>query len=166
MKYKKYKLVKLSNFSGKIASIYSVYIEDLKKTLFDVFLEENKNSFKSELKDIVRRIRVIGHITGAREQFFKLNEGRPGDGVCALYDEDKKLRLYCIRYAKQLVIIGGGGEKSVQTLQEDEKLKKENFLLKEISKRITERIKEDEINYTNDYMDFEGNLEFNTEDYE
>ncbi|MBW8050528.1 MAG: hypothetical protein FVQ77_09355 [Cytophagales bacterium] len=162
----KYKLVKLSNFSGEEASIYSVYMEDLKKTLFDVFLEENKNSFKSELKDILQRIKVIGSKTGAREQFFKLNEGKPGDGVCALYDDDRNLRLYCIRYAKQLVIIGGGGEKSVQVLQDDEKLKEENYLLREISKIITERIKEGEINYTNDYRDFEGNLEFNTEDYE
>lgn len=167
MKYKKYKLVKLSNFSGKVASIYSVYIEDLKKTLFDVFLEENKNSFKSELKDIVTRIRVIGHKTGARVQFFKLNEGKPGDGVCALYDAaDKKLRLYCIRYGTQLVILGGGGEKTVKALQEDKKLEEENYLLKETSKRITKRIKEGEINFSDDYLNFEGNLEFNTENDE
>lgn len=35
--------------------------------------------------------------TGAAEHFFKLNEGKPGDGVCALFDSpDKKLRIYCI----------------------------------------------------------------------
>jgi len=165
----KYKLIKLSDFSGKEASIYSVYMEDLKKILFDIFLEENKDSFKSELKNIIKRIKVIGIKTGAREQFFKLNEGKPGDGVCALYDDaDKKLRLYCIRYGTQLVILGNGGEKSayIKALQEDEKLKKENYLLREISKRITERIKNDEINFSDDYMDFEGNLEFNTEDDE
>ena len=101
----KFKLVKLKSYSGKEASIYSVYMEDLQKTLFDVFLEENKTSFKSELKDILKRMSVIGHKTGAREQFFKTKEGIPGDGVCALYDDpDKKLRLYCIRYGKQLII--------------------------------------------------------------
>jgi len=169
MKYKKYKLVKLSNFSGKAASVYSVYVEDLKKTLFDVFLEENKNSFKSELKDIVTRIRVIGHKTGARVQFFKLNEGKPGDGVCALYDDaDKKLRLYCIRYGVELIILGGGGEKSkhIKEFQEDEKLKEENYLLREISQKITDRIKESEITYSEDYKDFNGNLKFNNDEYD
>ena len=118
----KFKLVKLKSYSGKEASIYSVYMEDLQKTLFDVFLEENKTSFKSELKDILKRMSVIGHKTGAREQFFKTKEGIPGDGVCALYDDpDKKLRLYCIRYGKQLIILGGGGQKTdhIRELQKD-----------------------------------------------
>ena len=165
----KFKLVKLKSYSGKEASIYSVYMEDLQKTLFDVFLEENKTSFKSELKDILKRMSVIGHKTGAREQFFKTKEGIPGDGVCALYDNpDKKLRLYCIRYGKQLVILGGGGQKPdhIQELQEDEKLKKENYLLRDISARIRTRTDEKEIVFINEGMDFEGKLEFDTEEDE
>jgi len=57
------------------------------------------------------RLKIIGNETGARESFFKTKEGIPGDGVCTLYDTpDKKLRLYCIRYGKQLIIIGAGGQ--------------------------------------------------------
>lgn len=37
-----YKLVKLKNFSGREASVYSIYIEDDGKTLFDLFIEENQ----------------------------------------------------------------------------------------------------------------------------
>ncbi|MBK6979124.1 MAG: hypothetical protein IPH28_20170 [Cytophagaceae bacterium] len=61
-----------------------------------------------------------------------------GDGVCALYDDpDRNLRLYCIRYGKQIVVLGGGGHKpkTIRALQEDEKLKQENYLIRNISKK-------------------------------
>ena len=163
----KSKLVKLDQFSGNKASVYGVWFDDSQKTSFDSFLFENKNVFLSELKDIISRLKGIGNATGAREQFFKINEGIPGDGVCALYDSpDKKLRLYCIRYGTLIVIIGGGGQKNVQKLQQNDKLKNKNYFLRELSQQITERLKDGEIWFTNDKMDFEGNLEFNDEDYE
>lgn len=106
----------------------------------------------------------MGNKTGAREHFFKINEGNLGDGVCALYDNpDKNLRLYCIRYGTLIVIIGGGGPKNVDKLQQDEKLKSENYLLRDLYSLITHRIKTKEIKYTKNLMDFTGNLEFNIE---
>ncbi|MBS3774421.1 MAG: hypothetical protein KGY70_04495 [Bacteroidales bacterium] len=162
-----YKLVKEEKLSGTEASVYSVFLINERETVFDQFINENKNSFKGELKDIVQRIKVIGNKTGAREQFFKLKEGKPGDGVCALYDHpDKNLRLYCIRYGKTLIIVGGGGEKITQTLQEDSKLKEENYFLRQVAKDIQDRMQEDEIEFSDDYMDLMGNLEFKSEDYE
>jgi hypothetical protein len=163
----KWKIVKLDHFSGDSGSVYSVYFYDSNKTLFEIFIEENTISFKSELLDIISRLKVIGYKTGAREQFFKHNEGNPGDGVCALYDEtEKQLRLYCIRYGTNLIILGGGGQKSknIRALQDDEKLKTENFLIRKISEQITVRLKNRQIEWSDDYMDLKGNLEFNTED--
>jgi len=165
----KCKIVKLDQFSGCSASVYSVYINDEKKTLFDKFIEENINSFKSELLNIIQRLKVIGKSTGARMKFFKDKEGNPGDGVCALYDNPgTKLRLYCIRYGAELIILGGGGEKPkhIKKLQDDKKLKKENYLLREISNEISNRIKTKDIEWFDDHMDLIGALEFNTEDYE
>jgi hypothetical protein len=163
----KSKLVKFDEFSGNKASIYGVWFDELQETSFETFISENKNVFLSELKDIISRLKSIGNATGAREQFFKINEGIPGDGVCALYDSpDKKLRLYCIRYGTLIVLVGGGGPKEVQKLQQNDKLKDENYFLRELSLQITERLKDGEIWFTNDKMDFEGNLEFNDEDYE
>ena len=49
-------------------------------------------------------------------------------------------------------------------LQQVDKLKAENYLLREISVQITQRIKDKEISYTNDFLNFEGNLEFNDEE--
>ena len=161
----KCRLVKLQNLSGNKASIYSVVLNDDQRTLFDNFIEESKGSFLSEIKDIAVRLRTIGHKTGARESFFKHFEGRPGDGVCALYDlPDKSLRLYCIRYGSQIVILGGGGPKNVRTLQEDEKLSEENFFLRWLSEQITERIMDKEIIFTNSGLDFSGDLEFNDDE--
>lgn len=90
-----YKLLKFIQFSGEAASIYSAFLFNENKTLFEIFIKENKNSFISELKNIFNRLKVIGDNTGARDHFFKLNEGNSGDLVCALYDEpDNNLRLF------------------------------------------------------------------------
>lgn len=157
----KYKLVEIAELSGNKATIYTVIDCNDNKTLFDYFLEENGDLHLSEIKDIIVRLKVIGEKTGAREQFFKLNEGSPGDGVCALYDlPNYKLRLYCIRYGTQIIILGGGGPKKVQKLQQDEKLTKESYFLRELSIKITERLRDKDINYNYSGDKFEGDLEF------
>lgn len=162
----KYKIVKLNKLSGNKASIYSVYLEDEEKTLFERFLEENKISFKSEIMDLVSRLSTIGRKTGACEHFFKNNEGIPGDGVCALYDKpNSNLRLYCIRYGTQIIILGGGGHKpkTMREFQKSDKLTEENYFLRDLSKTIKQRMDDDEIEFSSDFMEFEGDLTFNDE---
>lgn len=162
----KYKLVKLSQLSGTKASIYSFIIVDENETLFDNFVKENIISFKSEIMELLTRIKTIGNKTGARINFFKEFEGKSGDGVCALYDtKNKNLRLYCIRFGSDLIILGGGGHKpkNIKALQEDLKLTKENYLLRWLSNEITNRLKEKELRFINNYFDFEGDIEFTIE---
>jgi hypothetical protein len=157
----KFEIVELDEFSGRKAGIYSVWIEDEEMTLFDKFVEENQQASNTELGSITDRLEIIGHITGAREQYFKINEGTLGDGLCALYDSpDRKLRLYCIRYGSTCIVLGGGGEKNVRALQDDEKLKSENYLLRYISKRITDALKDGEIWWSVDGRKLEGDLYF------
>lgn len=158
----KCKLVKLEQLSGNEATLYSVLLENEHKTLYQVFLEENLISFKSEVIEMNGRLKAIGKI-GAREGFFKLKEGVPGDGVCALYDEDESnLRLYCIRYGNDIVVLGGGGQKpkDIRALQESPKLKKENYVMRSLSKAIQEKIRDKEIKFSSDRLSFEGELEF------
>lgn len=155
------KLKKIIKLSGNKASIYSVIIENGQKTLFEIFLEENIISFKSEIENILKRLEIIGKKTGARDHYFKLYEGKLADGVCALYDlPDKKLRLYCIRFGTQLLILGGGGQKKVKKLQDDEKLKKESYLLRKLSEELTKRIKDKDVRFSNEGKDFEGDMDF------
>ena len=59
--------------------------------------------------------------------------------------------------------MGGGGfkSKSIRAFQENPKLKSENYLLREISKQITQKMRDKDLNFSQDYLEFEG--DFNLE---
>lgn len=161
----KCRLVKLDNLSGEMASVYSLYLFDEKTTLLERFILENKKNHIEEVTEILNKLKVIGTNTGAREQFFKLNEGELGDGVCALYDKNNsKLRLYCVRFGSALIVIGGGGFKSkkIRALQENKKLTSENYILRSFVKELKTKMsdKDIKINLNNDPEEFEGDLNF------
>ncbi|MBV6510637.1 MAG: hypothetical protein HRU80_16535 [Ignavibacteriales bacterium] len=157
----RFTLQKIEALSGMKASCYSVVVENEEKSLFEKFLEENSVLHKDEILDILARLNTIAQTTGIRRGFFKEFEGNPGDGVCALYDEpSRKLRLYCILFGEKIIVLGGGGRKSVQKLQQDAKLKAENFLLREVSKTITRAIITKETAFTDDMLEFTGDLIF------
>lgn len=161
-----FRIVKLEKFSGSEASIYSVILEEdehEQKTLFEYFVTENVTNHHGEVKDIASRLITIGTKTGARDIFFKDHEGRPGDGVCALFDNpDKNLRLYCIRFGKGILVIGGGGHKpkSMKAFQESKKLTKENDYMRIVSTEIEKRIREKEIMYSPDGTELLGDFKF------
>lgn len=157
--FKKCELVKLEELSGYGASIYSFYKDDNEYSNFEMFIMENENSFIGEVRDILSRLKTIGTKTGLRRGFYKENEGKPGDGVCALYDRPKSnLRLYFIQYGANLIILGGGGEKpkNIRALQEDEKLKSENYLLRLLSEKIKDKFAERELTFSD--KGFEGDF--------
>jgi hypothetical protein len=159
----KYELVKENNLSGSMASVYTLLDLDTNETLLEQFIKNNISSHASEINNIIKRLQTIGHKTSARFNFFKHKEGIPGDGVCALFDiPGSKLRLYCIYYGKSLIVVGSGGYKSkqIRSFQDDETLKKENYLLRKLSQDIKLRTDIKEICFTNDGMDLEGNLNF------
>ena len=149
-------LEKIPELSGMGASIYSFREIDSEISRFESFLEHN-STFEDEIKSIVSRLTTIGRKAGAQEQFFKLHEGNPGDGVCALFDlPDKHLRLYCIRFGNLILIVGGGGEKpkNIRALQESQTLERENDLLRTLSAMIAKMIREKDICFNPSYTDF------------
>lgn len=154
-----FEIVESEEFSENRAVIYSVAIDNNPLTLF---VEENEVVFSEEIQLIIDRLEIIGNFTGAREHYFKINQGTLGDGICALYDiPDKNLRLYCIKYGSTCIVLGGGGYKNVRVLQDDEKLKKENYLLRKISKMITNALIEGDLACSKDGSSFTGNLIIN-----
>jgi len=154
----KFTLVKQSKLSGAKATVYTVKLSD-GTDLFDQFLEENIGGYNEDVNDILKRLRSIATKTGAQEHFFKLHEGKPGDGVCALYDTpNKHLRLYCIRMGNAVVIIGGGGPKKTRAYQEDPKLNHEANLLQEVSKVITDEMKANNLRFSDDEMELKGEI--------
>ncbi|WP_341199381.1 hypothetical protein [Croceibacter atlanticus] len=167
--FSKCQLVKIPQLSGNKGSVYTIQVDDETDTAFRLFYKEYNDLFKGEIKDIVGRLKTMAFKTGMRYDFFKSKEGNLGDGVCALFDKkDKHLRLYCIKYGSQLIILGGGGHKpkTIRSFQEDPKLKKENYILRELSKLITEKMKAKDIRLSNDGLDFEGDLTIDNPNYE
>ena len=155
-------LEKIVELSGPGANIYSFRESDTLKSRFECFLENNAD-FPEELKSIVSRLITIGHRIGADDQFFKLNEGNPGDGVCALFDlPEKNLRLYCIRFGRVILIVGGGGEKpkSIRSFQENDILTQENYLLRRISLKMSQMIKDKDITFNSSFTDFNPGSNF------
>lgn len=163
----KFSIRKLSRLSGREASVYSVFIDGEQGDKFEQFLENYTQSHPDEVKDILKRIYNIGHSEGARTGFFKEKEGLPGDLVCALYDDpDSNLRLYCLRFGKTAVILGGGGikPKDIKAWQESPELSRQARLMIEVSKKLAERIKDKDIVWSLNQKDLIGDLDFNDED--
>ncbi len=157
----KFRLEKINNLSGQKTNIYSIFVNDDDKSLFEHFLEENSELYHEELIEILTRIKSISNKEGAREHLFKKAEGKLGDGIEALYDEsNRKLRLYCIRYGSVLLVLGGGAVKNVRALQDDPKLKKENYLLRDISNFLSQAMKDGDLKWNNNFTDFIGDFTF------
>ena len=86
-----------------MARIYSIMFEGDDMTLVDHFFEDNRE-YVNELKEMAARLYAMGHFTGCRVQFFKEDEGAPGDGVVALrYRQMKALAAYINRAIIHLI---------------------------------------------------------------
>lgn len=158
-----FELVKLAGFSNDEVSVYTLLNNDTGISLFQSFIQENQHEFPDEVKDIAKRILSFKEV-GARENFFKINEGKPGDGVCALYDDEKSnLRLYCIRYGTVLVVLGSGGHKPKTTrrLQETKKLEYENQIMRNLSAEIEKKRRNGDLSFSKDFLEIDGDLIFN-----
>lgn len=156
-----YEIVEIEELSGEMAGVYSIILENDNLTLFDDFIANFQTNHKKEILNILSTLRGIGQKFGAREQFFKLHEGLPGDGVACLFDSpNKKLRLFCVRWGSDLILLGNGGLKTTDSWQQDPSLEKHANTMIQVSKDITERLKTKEINFSANRTKFIGNLNF------
>ena len=144
-----FRIVEIDERSGPECKIYSVaYDGDGEDTLFDEFLDRLEDDYPDEISELWSKLVFMGKEGGARIQFFRENEGCPGDGVVALLKESGfTLRLYAIRFGSVLLILGSGGYKSssIGSWQEDEILSKHAIEIMRISRLITERIRNKDI---------------------
>ena len=129
------------------AEIYTIRIGEKSDSETHEFIMMFKDSVNPELKDDFARIfQTLKNISvnGAEENMFR-PEGSIKDRVCALplitARKSKKrggtLRIYCIRVSSKLLIIGGGGEKTTQTYQEDPALYEKVQTLQKIDKILS-----------------------------
>lgn len=143
----KIELVELDEFNCGAGHIYSVALDDADQTLYDLFVEENSDKYRTELAEIMHKLNTMSTWTGFTDNYFKLNEGKPGDGVCAITDLRGKLRLYCIRFGNILLVLGGGGPKPkrIRAYEDDPKLLSENLIVRAVSDAMAKAIREKDI---------------------
>ena len=153
-------IVEIPELSGEKCQIFSIRFDEDDDTIYEKFSATFYDEYQDEVQDIYDRLLFIGKEGGARRDFFKRNEGKPGDGVCALYDNpDHKLRLYCIVFGTVAIILGGGGPKpeGVRAWQDNPNLKANAELMIRISQRITKAIHNKEIQVTGIIRRFKDN---------
>ena len=71
-------LVEIEELTGKKLKVYSILTEENAEncyTLYDEFIDANRDQFKSEIVYINDRIEVIAKYTGLRDDFLKKDEG-------------------------------------------------------------------------------------------
>jgi hypothetical protein len=106
-------------------------------------------------------LRAIGRKTGARAEYFKKGEGRMGDHISALFDDpERKLRLYCIQFGMDCIILGGGGPKTTRTWQDDPELSRQMRLLMQLADKIHQGFSDKELAWAPGMKDITGNLNF------
>lgn len=136
----KFDIINIDEFSGQKAQIYSIMYEGDDMTLMDHFFEDNGEEHQEDLEEMASKLHVMGNDTGCRAQFFKQNEGAPGDGVVAL--RYNQMRLYCLRYDNTCIFIGSGGYKppDIKAYQEDPYLDSKAQEMKKIAACINKAI--------------------------
>lgn len=132
-----------------MAQIYSVMFENDDMTLMDHFFEDNA-IYEEELKEMAKKLISMGKSTGCRIQFFKENEGAPGDGLVAFWY--KRMRMYCLRIGSACIILGDGGYKppEISAYQEDALLNSKAQQMRKIAARINKATIERDIRLEND----------------
>lgn len=162
-----FKLVELEEVSGNKMQILSpLLIENgiLKEsTMYDEFFLENYDEFPDEVQEIDNRLEVIGKKTGIRHSFYKTNEGKPGDGLVALFDEvESKIRLYAILFGKVAIVLGCGGPKpkSIRAYQEDVNLNRKNELVRLVADILMKAVNDKRIKVTERGLEFDPNEVF------
>ena len=165
----KFKLIEIPYLSGRRCKVYSVLIDGEEKTLFEKFTEENEDFFPEEIDAIFQDLADIGQNIGARDHYFRSKkEGILGDGVEALFDRPHaNLRVYAVRYGSVLLVLGGGGYKSkeIRAFQEDPKLTKENYLMRQIANTLYKAIRSKDLRWNRKGDNFEAPFYFDSEDY-
>jgi len=92
-----------------------------------------------------------------------------GDDICAVYDKpDSNLRLYFIRYGNVAIVLGGGGPKpkTIRRLQDDSKLKQENYFLRKVSAALTESVREGTLRITDEGLESETDFTYTIDEDE
>lgn len=140
----------------KHVTFYTIRYDDSELSETDKFIKrflEEETVYKDDLDDIVNWINEIG-IRGLK--YINL---RAENDAYALppYTESSNLRLFCIKITNSIILLGNGGIKSSQTVQESNDLSMKFHDINRFSKSINEAIRSG--NLIVDKMTLKGDFE-------
>lgn len=140
----------------KHVTFYTIRYDDSELSETDKFIKrflEEETVYKDDLDDIVNWINEIG-IRGLK--YINL---RAENDAYALppYTESSNLRLFCIKITNSIILLGNGGIKSSQTVQESDDLSMKFHDINRFSKSINEAIRSG--NLIVDKMTLKGDFE-------
>jgi hypothetical protein len=144
-----------------MATFYSIKFKGENKSEADKFFEKFEDIEKEKIENISKKILLMIQKRGCSDSAFRLNESSPYNNICALWDGN--LRLYCLRFGKVAVILGGGGIKDVNKYQDSEELTRHVKNLEMVYEPIINRIINEKELFVLDNK-LEGNFKFNKEE--
>ena len=135
------------------AGLFTIIFEGEGMSEFDSFYDKfiNDAERSADLQQILTQIDLMLNVRGFTERNFR-PEGKMRDNVVALPVYKNSLRLYCLRLSDSVLIVGNGGVKRTQKVEEDKilngyviSLQKLDALLKADIRRGLVRIEKTEI---------------------
>lgn len=159
MNYLEFEIVEfLPHNPNDKSSFYAIKLLDKPFPEVEEFFEKYIDSENDKIDIIFSNIERMTK-RGIFEGFFNDKESKIDDNISCIRVGD--LRLYCLRYGKVAVILGGGDYKHVRSYQDSDELYDHVKLLQMACKQIDERIEDKEIKITENSI--EGNLKFKKE---
>lgn len=137
---------------------YSLHIEGEEHNETDRFFERFiESEYHEDLEKIKYWLEVIGNSKGAEPRFF-----RHEDNAAALPPpiEFNNLRLYCLRCTNDVVILGNGGLKTSQRVQDSQEVYPIFRFMNKFNQIFTEKVQAREITYGDKYLRGNLTLEF------
>ncbi|WP_149696581.1 hypothetical protein [Chitinophaga sp. CF418] len=136
---------------------YSFHIEgdDLCEVEKFVTRFNSSPAYKDDYENIMFVVKHMGKCTGAEEHYFR--HEKAAEALPPPY-RSGNVRLYCSRVNTGIVILGNGGVKTTQKVQQSEDCLFHFEFMNALSRHITERMMEGELRIVNRQL--EGNLHF------
>lgn len=143
---KKFKIIDI--LKGPKAKFYSILIEGKEQSEFEEFLANFRDNpeFSKIIQNIAVKIDQMARVTGAREIFFKPEGPNMVFRFHIGRDETYPLRLYCLRYNDQVILLGGGDYKDLDTVRYQDKKELNNAV--KLLRAVDKTLKEEEISFT------------------
>lgn len=151
-------------YSGPKAKFYSIQLSDRSENEFDAFVNRYQNpesadysqDYEEKVDLILDTMEVMANELGAYHRFFK-PEGSHSVFRFRINDDDTHpLRSYCLKYGGQIVVLGNGGKKELNTVTYQDK--DELYDAVKVLRAVDQALWENDVDFTD--LDSIINIEF------